>query len=92
MKITNVNVMKLEESGNGRLKAIASILIDNEFAVNDIKVIKGNNGLFLAMPSRRTINGDFKDIAHPINQETRDKIQKAILEKYYEEDKEDEKQ
>ena len=90
MKITNVNVMKVEESG--RLKAIASILIDNEFAVNDIKVIKGNNGLFLAMPSRRTINGEFKDIAHPINQETRDKIQKAIINKYYEEDKEDEKQ
>lgn len=80
MKITNVNVMKVEESG--RLKAIASILIDNEFAVNDIKVIKGNNGLFLAMPSRRTINGEFKDIAHPINQETRDKIQKAVLEQY----------
>ena len=64
------------------MKAVASITFDNEFAVHDIKVIESQNGLFIAMPSRKTPNGEFKDIAHPINPETREKIQNAILEAY----------
>ena len=61
---------------------VASVTFDNEFAVHDIKVIESQNGLFIAMPSRKTPNGEFKDIAHPINPETREKIQKAILDAY----------
>ena len=65
------------------MKAVASITFDNEFVVHDIKVIESQNGLFIAMPSRKNpTNGEFKDIAHPINAETREKIQKAILEAY----------
>lgn len=79
MEITDVQVRKVN-SGN-RMKAIASITFDNEFVVHEIKVIEGQDGLFMAMP-RREKNGKFRDIAHPINQETRDKIQKAIFEAY----------
>lgn len=64
------------------MKAVVSVTFDNEFVVHDIKVIESQNGLFIAMPSRKTPEGEFKDIAHPINAETRDKIQTAILEKY----------
>lgn len=67
------------------MKAAASITIDSEFAVHDIKVIEGEKGLFIAMPSRKTQDGEYKDIAHPINSETRAKIQKLILSKYEEE-------
>ena len=81
MKITSVNVRKIEKEGS-RMKGIASVLIDDSFAVHDIRIIEGDNGLFIAMPSRKTPNGEFKDIAHPINAETREKIQKAILEAY----------
>jgi stage V sporulation protein G len=63
----------------GRMKAIASITIDNEFVVHDIRVIDGNNGMFVAMPSKRTPDGEFRDIAHPISSETRQKIQDAVL-------------
>ena len=63
-------------------KIIASVTFDNEFAVHDIKVIESQNGLFIAMPSRKTPNGEYRDIAHPINAETREKIQKAILDAY----------
>lgn len=81
MQITDVHLKKVN-SGN-RMKAVASVYFDNEFVVHEIKVIEGPNGLFIAMPSRKIPNsGEFKDIAHPINAETREKIQKAILEAY----------
>ena len=80
MQITDVRLRKV--NSENRMKAVASVTFDNEFAVHDIKVIESQNGLFIAMPSRKTPNGEFKDIAHPINAETRDKIQKAILEAY----------
>lgn len=64
------------------MKAIASITIDNEFVVHDIRVIDGNNGMFVAMPSKRTPDGEFRDIAHPISSATREKIQTAVLEEY----------
>ncbi|MGB9781258.1 MAG: septation regulator SpoVG [Caldanaerobacter sp.] len=80
MKITDVRVRKLNDEG--RMKAVVSVTFDNEFVVHDIKVIEGQNGLFIAMPSRKTPEGEFKDIAHPINSDTRNKLQKAILEEY----------
>ena len=80
MQITDVRLRKV--NSENRMKAVASVTFDNEFAVHDIKVIESQNGLFIAMPSRKTPNGEFKDIAHPINAETREKIQKAILEAY----------
>jgi len=64
------------------MKAVVSITIDNEFVVHDIKVIEGDKGLFIAMPSRKAGDGEYRDIAHPINSDTRDKIQRIILEKY----------
>ena len=66
----------------GKIKAIVSITLDNEFVIHDIKVIDGEKGLFIAMPSRKATDGEYRDIAHPINSETRDKIQKVILDKY----------
>jgi len=80
MEITDVRVRKI--ATEGKMKAIVSVTFDNEFVVHDIKVIEGQNGLFIAMPSRKTPDGEFKDIAHPINTETRERIQKAILDKY----------
>lgn len=80
MQITDVRVRRV--SKEGKMKAVVSITIDNEFVVHDIKVIESQNGMFIAMPSRKTPDGEFKDIAHPINAVTRDKIQKAILDKY----------
>ena len=80
MQITDVRVRKVAKEG--KLKAVVSITMDDEFVVHDIKVIEGQNGLFIAMPSRKTPDGDFKDIAHPINTETREKIQTSILEAY----------
>lgn len=82
MKVTEVKIIK-EEINKGTV-GIANILLDNEIAVHGIKIIKGKNGLFVGMPNRRTPNGDFKDIVHPINNETREKIQNAILAKYKE--------
>ena len=82
MQITDVRVRKIEKEG--KMKAIVSITIDNEFVVHDIKVIEGQNGLFIAMPSRKTPDGEFKDIAHPINTDTREKIQTSILKAYEE--------
>lgn len=89
MEITNVSVMILEDGtgkfeSSGRLKAIASVTFNDDFVVNDIKVLQGDKGLFIGMPSKKTPNGSYKDIAHPINQKTRDKIQSAILAKYEE--------
>ena len=85
IEITSVNVIKLDEKENGRLRGIASIVINESFVVNDIKIVEGDNGLFIGMPNKRTNTGRFKDVAHPINQEARDIIQKAILSKYEEE-------
>ena len=82
MQITDVRIRKVEKEG--KMKAVVSITIDDEFVVHDIKVIEGEKGLFIAMPSRKAGDGDFRDIAHPINSETRDKIQSLILEKYQE--------
>ena len=85
MKITSVTVRKIEKE-NSRMKGIASVLIDDCFAVHDIRIIEGDNGLFIAMPSKKTPNGEFKDIAHPIKTETREMLQKAIIDKYNETD------
>lgn len=80
MQITDVRIRKI--AADGKMKAIVSVTFDNEFVVHDIKVIEGQNGLFIAMPSRKTPDGEFKDIAHPINTTTREKIQNAILSEY----------
>lgn len=80
MQITDVRIRKI--ATDGKMKAIVSVTFDNEFVVHDIKIIEGQNGLFIAMPSRKTPDGEFKDIAHPINTETREKIQTSILETY----------
>ena len=80
MQVTDVRVRKIAK--DGRMKAVVSITIDEEFVVHDIKVIEGDKGLFIAMPSKRTADGEYKDIAHPINSSTRDAIQKVILESY----------
>ena len=77
MQITDVRVRKIAKEG--RMKAVVSITIDNEFVVHDIKVIEGDEGLFIAMPSRKSGDGEYRDIAHPLNSETRDKIQSMIL-------------
>lgn len=84
MEITDVRVRMVAKEG--KMKAVVSITLDSEFVVHDIKVIEGEKGLFIAMPSRKTPNGEFKDIAHPINTETREMIQKAIIDKYNEEE------
>ncbi len=80
MQITDVRVRKVAKEG--KMKAIVSMTLDNEFVVHDIKVIEGEKGLFIAMPSRRSADGEYRDIAHPINSDTRDKIQTIILDKY----------
>ena len=82
MNITDVRVRKV--SKEGKMKAVVSITIDEEFVVHDIKVIEGEKGLFIAMPSRKATDGEYRDIAHPINSSTRERIQKLILEKYEE--------
>lgn len=82
MQITDVRVRKVAKEG--KMRAIVSITIDDEFVVHDIKVIEGEKGLFIAMPSRKAADGEYRDIAHPINSVTRDKIQALILEKYSE--------
>ncbi len=83
MQITDVRIRKVEKEG--KMKAIVSITIDDEFVVHDIKVIDGEKGLFIAMPSRKAADGEYRDIAHPINSDTRSKIQQIILDKYEEE-------
>ncbi len=80
MQITDVRVRKVTKEG--KMKAIVSITIDDEFVIHDIKVIDGEKGLFIAMPSKKSVDGEFRDIAHPINSGTRDRIQKQILEAY----------
>ena len=80
MTITDVRVRKIAKEG--KMKAIVSITVDDEFVVHDIKVIEGDKGLFIAMPSKRSADGEYRDIAHPINSGTRDMIQRVILDKY----------
>ena len=82
MNITDVRVRKVAKEG--KMKAVVSITIDDEFVVHDIKVIEGEKGLFIAMPSRKAADGEDRDIAHPINSTTRDRIQTLILDKYQE--------
>lgn len=82
MNITDVRVRKVAK--DGKMKAVVSITIDDEFVVHDIKVIEGEKGLFIAMPSRKASDGEYRDIAHPINSETRNEIQDIILRKYEE--------
>ena len=82
MQITDVRVRKITKEG--KMKAIVSITLDDEFVVHDIKVIEGEKGLFIAMPSKKATDGEYRDIAHPINSDTRDRIQKLILERYQE--------
>ena len=83
MKITSVNVRKIEKEGS-RMKGIASVLLDDSFAVHNIRIIEGEKGLFIAMPSKKTPTGDYRDIAHPINPEVRSMFEEAILKAYEE--------
>lgn len=82
MQITDVRVRKVAKEG--KLKAVVSITIDDEFVVHDIKVIEGEKGLFIAMPSKKALDGEYRDIAHPINSGTRERIQSTILQRYTE--------
>ena len=83
MQITDVRIRKIEKEG--KMKAVVSITIDEEFVIHDIKIIEGEKGMFIAMPSRKTAEGEYKDIAHPIKSSTRELIQNLILQKYNEE-------
>ena len=83
MSITDVRIRPVERE-DSKVKAIASITIDNEFVVHDVKIVESGKGLFVAMPSKKDGNGEYKDIAHPINTATRKHIQEAVLAKYEE--------
>lgn len=83
MQITDVRIRKIEKEG--KMKAVVSITIDEEFVIHDIKIIEGEKGMFIAMPSRKTAEGEYKDIAHPIKSSTRELIQNLILQKYNDE-------
>ncbi len=89
MKITNVEVKKIK-SQDERIKGLANVVIDESFVIHDIRIIKGNNDLFLAMPSRKTATGDYRDIAHPINQKIRKMFEEAIFKELNKENKSDE--
>lgn len=80
MQITDVRVRKMAKEG--KMRAIVSITIDDEFVIHDIKVIEGDKGLFIAMPSKKATDGEYRDIAHPINSSTRERIQSMILDRY----------
>ncbi len=80
MQVTDVRIRKVDKEG--KMKAIVSITFDDEFVVHDIKVIEGEKGLFIAMPSRKAADGEYRDIAHPINSGTREAIQRIILSEY----------
>jgi stage V sporulation protein G len=77
VRVTDVRVRRLNPEG--RMKAVASVTIDGEFVIHDVRVVEGHNGLFVAMPSRKTPDGEFRDIAHPITSEARERIQSAVL-------------
>jgi len=81
MQVTSVSVRKIEKEGS-RMKGIASIVLDDSFAVHDIRIIQGDNGLFIAMPSRKTATGGYRDIAHPINPDVRKLFEDAIISAY----------
>ena len=81
MRITDVRIRKVNEEG--KMRAVVSVIFDDEFVVHDIKVIEGQSGLFIAMPSRKMGEGDFRDIAHPLTSETRNRIKEAIFEEYH---------
>ena len=87
MEVTDVRVRKVDKEG--KMKAIVSITFDEEFVIHDIKVIEGEKGLFIAMPSRKTTDGEYRDIAHPIRSTTRELLQQTILEKYQEDAEEE---
>ncbi len=87
MKISSVSVRKITKE-NSRLKGIASVLIDESFAIHDIRIIEGDNGLFIAMPSRKTATGEYKDVCHPINPEVRKMFEDAIFAEYNKEEEE----
>lgn len=80
MQVTDVRVRKIAKES--KMKAVVSITLDDEFMVHDIKIIEGDKGLFIAMPSKKASDGEYRDIAHPINSQTRESIQKVILESY----------
>ena len=80
VQVTDVRIRKITKEG--KMKAVVSITLDGEFVIYDIKVIEGEKGLFIAMPSRRAGDGEYRDIAHPINSDTREKVQNIILETY----------
>ncbi len=82
MEITSITIRKM--SSEGKMKAIVSVTFDNSFVVHDIKVIEGTNGFFIAMPSCKTQDGEFKDIVHPINSEFRERLSSEVLKKYFE--------
>ncbi|MCP1102563.1 stage V sporulation protein G [Aequitasia blattaphilus] len=82
MQITDVRIRRITKEG--KLKAVVSITMDEEFVVHDIKVIEGEKGLFIAMPSKKTSDGEYRDVAHPINSGTRERIQQIILDKFAE--------
>jgi stage V sporulation protein G len=81
VEITDIRLRRVNREG--RMRAIASITFDSEFVVHDIRVIEGNNGMFVAMPSKRTPDGEFRDIAHPISPMSREKIESAVLAEYH---------
>ena len=82
MQVTDIRIISVEKEG--KMKAVVSITIDDEFVVHDIKIIKGEKGMFIAMPSRKASDGEYRDIAHPINTATRERLQNMILAKYRE--------
>jgi stage V sporulation protein G len=82
VNVTDVRVRKINV--DGKMKAIVSVTIDNAFVIHDVKVVEGQNGLFVAMPSRKTPEGEFRDIAHPITTDAREIIQSAVLQAYQE--------
>ena len=82
MQITDIRIRRI--SKEGKMKAVVSIKFDNAFVVHDIKIIEGEKGLFIAMPSRKAADGEYRDIAHPINSETRDTVQSMVLRRYEE--------
>lgn len=84
MKVTDVRLRKIQT--DGRMKALVSITLDEAFVIHDLRVIEGNSGLFVAMPIKRTPDGEFRDIAHPINSDMRQEIQDAVMKVYDETD------
>lgn len=82
MQITDIRIRRIAKEG--KMKAVVSITFDNAFVVHDIKIIEGEKGLFIAMPSRKAADGEYRNIAHPINSETRDTVQSMVLSRYEE--------